>query len=58
MAAASLNAALQAGLGQAMDHGFPGLTIEDLRANQFTTAQADRVLSDATRGVPALNKIR
>ena len=54
-AAASLNAALQAGLGQTRDHGFPGLTIGDLRANQFTTVQADRALADATRGVPALN---
>ena len=54
-AAASLNAALQAGLGQSRDHGFPGLTIGDLRANQFTTAQADRMIADTTRGVPALN---
>ena len=54
-AAASLNAALQTGLGQARNHGFPGLTIGDLRANQFTAAQADSVLRETTSGVPALN---
>ena len=52
-AAASLNAALQAGLGQERNHGFPGLTIGDLRANQFTTARADNVLREATMNVPA-----
>ena len=54
-AAASLNAALQSGLGQERNHGFPGLTIGDLRANQFTTARADTVLREATMNVPALN---
>ena len=54
-AAANLNAALQAGLGQERNHGFPGLTIGDLRANQYTTAQAKQTLAEATRDVPALN---
>ena len=54
-AAANLNAALQAGLGRAQNHGFPGLTIGDLRANQFTAGQAEVILRESTQNVPALN---
>ena len=55
-AAASLNAALQAGLGRE-SQVTPGLTIEDLRAIPAVASQAPNVLSRATLDVPPLNPL-
>ena len=54
-AAASLNAVLQAGLGQG-SQGHSGLTMEHLRSNPSIVSQAAAVLANVTDNVPPLQQ--
>ena len=54
-AAASLQAALQTGLGHHHNYGYNGLTMDNLRSNPGLVSQATDVLAAATQDVPPLN---
>ena len=56
-AAASLSAALQAGLGHRDNYGYSGLTMDQLRSNTGITTEAASMLASATRDVHPLNPL-
>ena len=56
-AAASLTAALQAGLGHRDNYGYSGLTMDQLRSSNGITSDAANLLASATRDVHPLNPL-
>jgi len=56
-AAASLGAALQAGLGHRDNYGYTGLSMTDLRQNTGISSEAANLLASATRDVHPLNPL-